>query len=140
MQPFGRNRYRLRIGWGCAPLGEGELGPYLTHCGQCRGLPACRVSSSYVQPFGHITPTSQTHRQTDRQTGQRSDSMGQRAPPIFGRAAITHSYALLCRTAPSSMACRSVCRSDSLSHKWPFEPSTVLWAFRTIQPSSFYCY
>jgi len=37
-----------RIGaenWGCAPLGEGELGPHLTQCGQGQGLPARQVSS-----------------------------------------------------------------------------------------------
>jgi len=34
-------------------------------CGQVRGLPACHVSSSSIQPFGHNTPTSQTDR-TDR--------------------------------------------------------------------------
>ena len=27
--------------WGSATLGEGELGPHLTQCGQSRGLPAC---------------------------------------------------------------------------------------------------
>ena len=32
--------------WGdCVPLGEGELGPHLTQCGQGRGLLACRVLS-----------------------------------------------------------------------------------------------
>ena len=30
---------------GYAPLGEGELGPHLTQCGQGQGLPACQVSS-----------------------------------------------------------------------------------------------
>ena len=42
---------------GRAPLGEGELGPHLTQCGQGWGLPACQVSSWSVQPFGHNTPT-----------------------------------------------------------------------------------
>ena len=56
----------------CALLGEGELGPNLTPCGQGRGLPACQVSSCSVQPFGHSARTSQTE-QTDRQTGQTTD-------------------------------------------------------------------
>jgi len=51
----------------CAPLGEGELGPYLTECAQGRGLSAYQVSSWFVQPFGHSARTSQTDRQ-DRQT------------------------------------------------------------------------
>jgi len=58
---------------GCAPLGEGEVGPHLTQCGQGQGLPACQVSSWSVQPFSHnsdSTPTSQTNRQ-DRQTTDR---------------------------------------------------------------------
>ena len=33
-QPFGCNRYGPKIGGGCAPLGEGELCPHLTQCGQ----------------------------------------------------------------------------------------------------------
>jgi len=58
---------------GCAPLGEGELGPHLTQCGQGRGQPARQVSSWSVQPFGHSARTLQTDRQTDR---QRTDSIG----------------------------------------------------------------
>jgi len=58
--------------WACAPLWEGEVGPHLTWCDQCWGLPACQVSSCSIQPFGDSTPTSQTDR-TDR---QRSDSKG----------------------------------------------------------------
>jgi len=58
-----------KIGGGCAPLGQGELGPHLTQCGQRRNLPACQVSSWSVQPFGHSARTSQTDR-------QRSDSIG----------------------------------------------------------------
>jgi len=67
MQPFGRNGYGPKIG-GCALLGDGELGPQLTQCGQVRGLPACQISSWSVKPFGHNSPTSQTDRtgQTDR--------------------------------------------------------------------------
>jgi len=59
-----------RILGGYAPLGEGELGPHLTQCGQGRGLPACQVSSWSFQPFGHSARTSQTDRQ-DRQTTDR---------------------------------------------------------------------
>ena len=43
-QPFGHNRYGPKIG-GCAPLGERELGPHLTQCGQGQVLHACQVSS-----------------------------------------------------------------------------------------------
>jgi len=53
-------------------LGEGELGPHRTQCGQGRGLPACQVASGPVKPFGHSIPTLQTDR-TDR---QRTDSIG----------------------------------------------------------------
>jgi len=53
---------------GVCPFGGGELGPYLTQCGQGRGLPACQVSSWSIQPFGHSARTSQTGQ--DRQTGQ----------------------------------------------------------------------
>jgi len=45
-------------------------------CGQGLGIPARQVSSLYIQPFGHSTPTSHTG-QTDRQT-DRTDN-GDRA-------------------------------------------------------------
>jgi len=44
---------------GVSPLGGGELGPYLTQCGQGRGYLRA-VSSWSIQPFGHNTPTLQT--------------------------------------------------------------------------------
>ena len=46
---------------------EGELGPHLTQCGQAEAYLLAKF-----QPFGHNTPTSQT----DRQTGQLTDSIG----------------------------------------------------------------
>jgi len=46
----------------------GELGPHLTQCG--RGpRPTSMPSFTFIQPFGHNTPTLQTDR-TDRQTEQ----------------------------------------------------------------------
>jgi len=69
-RPFGHNRYGPKIGLaggGCAPLEEEELGPHLTQCGQGRGLPVCRVSSWFVQPFG------QSHRQKGRQSDRQDN-------------------------------------------------------------------
>ena len=57
---------------GVVPLWRRGSWSHLTQCGQGRGLPACQVSSWFIQPFGHDTPTLQTG-QTDR---QRSDSIG----------------------------------------------------------------
>jgi len=65
-----------KLGGGCAPLGEGELGPRLTQCGQGWGLPARQASSWSVQPFGHSARTSQTDRQTGQTDRQRTDSIG----------------------------------------------------------------
>jgi len=48
IQPFGHNRHEPKIG-GCAPLQEGELGPYLTQCGQGRG---------YLHAKFHLDPCS----------------------------------------------------------------------------------
>ena len=62
------------------------LGPHLTHCGVDRRLPSRQVSCRSIQPLSHNRPTSQTgqdDRQTDRQTGQRSDSVGR---TVFARA------------------------------------------------------
>jgi len=42
---------------GCAPLGEGELGPRLTQCGQARSLPTYRVASWILYPSSHLTTT-----------------------------------------------------------------------------------
>ena len=61
IEPFGHNRYGLKIGGCCVPLGEGELGPHLTQV-QGRGQPACPGSSGSVQAFGPNTPTSPTDR------------------------------------------------------------------------------
>ena len=54
IQPFGHNRYRTKIG-GCAPFGEGKLGPNLRQCGLGWGLPLYQVASWSVQPLGHNT-------------------------------------------------------------------------------------
>jgi len=92
---WGLSPYQV-ASWFIQPFGGGELGPCLTQCGQGRGLPACQVSSWSNQPFGHSTPTlqtgqtGQTDRQTDRQTGQRSDSIGRTAlQTVVGRPKIT---------------------------------------------------
>ena len=58
---------------GCVPLGEGELGPLLTQCGQRRGLPACQVSSWYIQPFSRNTSMSGIDRQDKKKDRQPSD-------------------------------------------------------------------
>ena len=39
-----------KLGGGCAHLGEGEVGPHLTQCGQGRGLPACSEAEPVVVP------------------------------------------------------------------------------------------
>jgi len=57
--------------WGCAPFGEGELGPHLIQCGRGRGLPHAKFYLDSSKRL-HSAPTSQTDR-TDR---QRSDSIG----------------------------------------------------------------
>ena len=70
MQPFGRNGYGPKIG-GCAPLGEGELGPHLTQ----RGHGRCLRAEAYLHAKFHLDPSNrvatmhQRYRQTDR-TGQ----------------------------------------------------------------------
>jgi len=74
-RPFGYNKYGPKIG-GAVPFGEGELGPRLAQYCWGQGLPPCQFSSWSIQPFGYNTPTSQTDRQWDRQTGQRTDSIG----------------------------------------------------------------
>ena len=53
---------------------------------------------------------------------------------VCGFAVIPHSYALLRRIAPSSLVCRSVCRSVSLSHLSPEKTAEAIklpFALRT---------
>jgi len=72
MQPFGRNRYGPKIG-GCAPLGEGELGPYLTQCGQGQGL--YLRAKFRLDPSNRLAKVHEHYRQ-DRQDRQPTDSTG----------------------------------------------------------------
>ena len=44
-----------KLGEGCAPLGEGHLGPHLTQCGQGRGLPPYHVASWYPAMWAQQT-------------------------------------------------------------------------------------
>jgi len=45
-----------------SPFPWRELGPHLTQCRLGRGLPPYQMASWSIQPFGHNTPTLQTHR------------------------------------------------------------------------------
>jgi len=69
MQPFGRNGYGPKIG-GCAPLGEGELGPHLTHCGQGRPAEAYLHAKFHLDPSNPLATIHQCYRQTEGQDRQ----------------------------------------------------------------------
>jgi len=64
MQPFGRSIYGPKIGV-CAPLGEGELGPHLTQCGQGRGL--------YLHVKFHLDPSNRLATVHERHRQDRTD-------------------------------------------------------------------
>jgi len=55
--------------WDCAPLGEGELGPHLTQCGQAE---AYLHAKFHLDPSNRLATVHERHRQKDRtgQTGQ----------------------------------------------------------------------
>ena len=55
--------------WGLCPVGEGELGPNLTHCGQGRGHLHAKF---LLDSSNRLATIHQRYRQdrTDRQTGQ----------------------------------------------------------------------
>ena len=63
-------RYGPKIGGrgACAPLGEGELGPYLIQCGQ---------AEAYLHGKFHLDPSNRlaTVHERYRQTGQRTDRL-----------------------------------------------------------------
>ena len=67
MQPFGRNKYGPKIGGGCAPLGERELGPHLTQCGQGRDLPEL-LAKFHLDPWNRLATVHERPRQTGQQT------------------------------------------------------------------------
>jgi len=66
IEPFGHNRYGPKMG-GCASLGEGDLGPQLTQCGQEE---AYLHAKFHLGPYNRLATIHQRHRQdmTDRQT------------------------------------------------------------------------
>ena len=68
MQPFGHNRYGPKIG-GCAPLGEGDLGPHLAQSGQAEAYLRAKF---HVDPSNRLVTVHQRYRgdRQDRQTAQ----------------------------------------------------------------------
>jgi len=58
--------------WGLCPF-LGELGPHPTQCGRGQGLP---TSKFHLDPSNRLATLHQRHRQEDKRTGQRSDSIG----------------------------------------------------------------
>jgi len=58
---------------GCAPVGEGELRPHLTQCGQGRGLPTYMPSFILIRQTVWPQYTNVTDRQTDR-TDRQTDN------------------------------------------------------------------
>jgi len=63
-----------KLDGGCAPLGEGELGPHLTQCGQARNYLHAKF---HLDPSIRLATVHERHRQ-DRtgQDRQRSDNIG----------------------------------------------------------------
>ena len=72
--------------WGAVPPFFGAL-PHLRQCGLGRDLPPSQVSSRSIQLFGHNTPALQT----DRQTGQQSDSIGRTVLQTVAQKWLNHS-------------------------------------------------
>jgi len=66
MQPFGRNIYGPKIGWGMRPFGRGELGPDLTY--NVARAEAYLPAKFHLDPFNRLATLHERYRQTDRQT------------------------------------------------------------------------
>jgi len=82
MQPFGRNRYGPKIG-GCAPLGEGELGPHLTQC--CQGRPAYLHAKFHLDLSNRLATVHERYRQ-DRQTDRTDNGPIAYGEPFYKRS------------------------------------------------------
>jgi len=72
MQPFGRNGYGPKIG-GCAPLGEGELGPFYHDVARDEAYLRAKF---HLDPSNRLATIHQRYRQTGQTDRQRSDSIG----------------------------------------------------------------
>jgi len=79
MQPFGRNRYGPKIGWGLCPFGGGAAGFPSNNVARAE---AYLLAKSHLDPSNRLATVHERHGQTDRQTGQdrtdrqRTDSIG----------------------------------------------------------------
>jgi len=72
-----------KLGGGCAPLGEGELSPHLTQCGQGQVLPpslTCVPSFILIRPTVWPQCTNITHRQTDNGLIAQGEPFYKRSP------------------------------------------------------------
>jgi len=58
---------------GCAPLGEGELDPHLTQCGQAEAYLRAKF---HLDQSNRLATVHERHRQTGQTDRQRSDSIG----------------------------------------------------------------
>ena len=71
MQPFGLNGYGPKIEGDCVVLGEGELGPHLTQCGQAE---AYLHANFHLDPSNRLATIHQRHRQV-RQTDRTDNGL-----------------------------------------------------------------
>ena len=74
---------------GCAPLGEGKLGPHPTQTRLGWGLPPYQVASWWIQPFGD----------------NKNEPKIRGLPPFWGRGTGTPSSTMWLGPRPTSMPC-----------------------------------
>ena len=86
MQPFGRNRYGLKIGE-LSPFGEGDLGGHLTKCGQ--GAEAYLRAKFHLDPCNRLATVHERYKQPGLQQSQ-----------IYVRPK-ANTADLICRTEPN---------------------------------------
>ena len=106
MQPFGRNIYGPKIG-GCAPLGEGELGPHLINVA---GVEAYLHAMFHLDPSNRLATIHQRH----RQTGQTDNGPIAYGEPSYKRPLKNHQNDRL--NAPAAIKKKDVATKQLRAH------------------------
>jgi len=122
MQPFGRNRYGLKIG-GLCPFGERELGPHLTQCGQAEAYLHAKFR---LDPSNRLATVHECHRQ-DRTDRQRTDSIGRTVLQTVAQKMIPTPQKSR-GTLPLLLPCNTLRQTFvTTAHTYRYVRSTMMW-------------
>ena len=109
MQPFGRNRYGPKIGWGLCPFGgRGAGSPSNTVWPGPR--PTCTPSFVLIRPTVWPQCTNVADRQTGQTDRQRTDSIGRTVLQTVAQKRLTKTKQQTCSEQQGVETCQKLCR------------------------------